>query len=118
MFMTLAGGQPETFVRLLADFLQFGDEYLQVPLESKHSDKYASDVLKTAELNPDLTHRLFVGNIEVVFSCDWSSVSVDGGLDYERLKEIVLEGARLNNMIIMQKMVRLSKWSSECSLDG
>lgn len=101
MFMTLAGGQPETFIRLLADFLQFGNEYLQVPLESKHSNKYASDILKTAELNPDLTHRLFVGNIKVAFSSDWSSVSVDGSLDYERLKEIVLEGARRNNIIMM-----------------
>ena len=105
MFMTLAGCHPETFIRLFADFLEYGDGDMRNALKQKHSNEYACQILASAESSFSTGHRITFGDTVVVFSSDWTSVDVDGDIDSEILKEIILEGARQKAMINDQTSV-------------
>ena len=94
--MTLAGVAPETFVRLLSDYLKYGEDYDTIALTKRCSVDNAHEIISSAKCNGLGVHAINLQDVVVYFSSDWSSVDVVNGIDNETLKNLIRDGIKLH----------------------
>ena len=94
--MTLAGVAPETFVRLLSDYLKYGEDYDAIALTKRCSVDNAHEIISSAKNNGLGVHVINLQDVAVNFSSDWASVDVVNGIDNKTLKNLIRDGIKLH----------------------
>lgn len=94
--MTLAGVAPETFVRLLLDYLKFGEDYSAIAIRERCTIENAHEIISSAKSNGFGVHVVKLQDVTVHFNSDWSSVDVVKGVDNKTFKDIIREGIKLH----------------------